>query len=662
MFRSVRSKLLAGIIIPLVIFYGMVALIEMRRQRNHDIHYTEQLKEEAAKRRAEQIDSELARISANLRVLKDYIEAHPDATTDELHWFFSRYVRGNPQLLGIFIAYDPEHNINRKDKILNVYREEGTIKTHMLGGEYDYSRDIYLIPKLTKMQFWSEPYINIEPAKQFICTFSVPFFFDDKFAGCLVADISLEKIRQFVQSNLPDNSQFAVISPKGSIISDSDPELEMNETIFSLAEWYERGELAQWGYQLLRGDDTRIRLAAVNNSQPEKMIWNNKEPVWIIPARIKETNWTLIVATNENVILQPTYERLKQRVYIFIVVLLVIIAIVCFASLRLNTELKYLTDFASELAKGNLNAKVKGKHSEDEFGHLADTFDKMSTELKASINRLVLETEARKTIEGELQAARKIQLSLLPRTFPAFPDRAEFDLYAKNEPATFIAGDFYDFFFINENTIAFTIADVSGHGIPAALFMAVSRTAIRNSAARNNCAVRNNCDIKNNSAKEIMSSVDSLLMSNNDDCMFVTAFFGMYDVSTGELCYVNAGHNPPYVLRSDGSITSLPATGPIMAVVDDAQYDENCIVLAPNDVIVTFTDGVTEAHMRNSSANWKKSKDGLFGEQRLEELIQEVHTGTAKEITDAIFAAVTEHDCGEHQDDITVLVLKRNPV
>ncbi|MCL2743872.1 MAG: SpoIIE family protein phosphatase [Planctomycetaceae bacterium] len=640
----------------------MVALIEMRRQRNHDIHYTEQLKEEAAKRRAEQIDSELARISANLRVLKDYIEAHPDATTDELHWFFSRYVRGNPQLLGIFIAYDPEHNINRKDKILNVYREEGTIKTHMLGGEYDYSRDIYLIPKLTKMQFWSEPYINIEPAKQFICTFSVPFFFDDKFAGCLVADISLEKIRQFVQSNLPDNSQFAVISPKGSIISDSDPELEMNETIFSLAEWYERGELAQWGYQLLRGDDTRIRLAAVNNSQPEKMIWNNKEPVWIIPARIKETNWTLIVATNENVILQPTYERLKQRVYIFIVVLLVIIAIVCFASLRLNTELKYLTDFASELAKGNLNAKVKGKHSEDEFGHLADTFDKMSTELKASINRLVLETEARKTIEGELQAARKIQLSLLPRTFPAFPDRAEFDLYAKNEPATFIAGDFYDFFFINENTIAFTIADVSGHGIPAALFMAVSRTAIRNSAARNNCAVRNNCDIKNNSAKEIMSSVDSLLMSNNDDCMFVTAFFGMYDVSTGELCYVNAGHNPPYVLRSDGSITSLPATGPIMAVVDDAQYDENCIVLAPNDVIVTFTDGVTEAHMRNSSANWKKSKDGLFGEQRLEELIQEVHTGTAKEITDAIFAAVTEHDCGEHQDDITVLVLKRNPV
>jgi len=634
----------------------------MRRQRNHDIHYTEQLKEEAAKRRAEQIDSELARISANLRVLKDYIEAHPDATTDELHWFFSRYVRGNPQLLGIFIAYDPEHNINRKDKILNVYREEGTIKTHMLGGEYDYSRDIYLIPKLTKMQFWSEPYINIEPAKQFICTFSVPFFFDDKFAGCLVADISLEKIRQFVQSNLPDNSQFAVISPKGSIISDSDPELEMNETIFSLAEWYERGELAQWGYQLLRGDDTRIRLAAVNNSQPEKMIWNNKEPVWIIPARIKETNWTLIVATNENVILQPTYERLKQRVYIFIVVLLVIIAIVCFASLRLNTELKYLTDFASELAKGNLNAKVKGKHSEDEFGHLADTFDKMSTELKASINRLVLETEARKTIEGELQAARKIQLSLLPRTFPAFPDRAEFDLYAKNEPATFIAGDFYDFFFINENTIAFTIADVSGHGIPAALFMAVSRTAIRNSAARNNCAVRNNCDIKNNSAKEIMSSVDSLLMSNNDDCMFVTAFFGMYDVSTGELCYVNAGHNPPYVLRSDGSITSLPATGPIMAVVDDAQYDENCIVLAPNDVIVTFTDGVTEAHMRNSSANWKKSKDGLFGEQRLEELIQEVHTGTAKEITDAIFAAVTEHDCGEHQDDITVLVLKRNPV
>jgi len=647
MLQSVRSKLLAGIIVPLVIFYGIVAFTEVRQQVRLAVEDTEKLLQESAKRHTERIEDEFIRISANLKLLKSYIEERPEITTDELDSMFTLCVNNNPQLRGILIAYDPLHSSERKDKLLYVYREEETVKSHLMNEEYDYHGDAYMIPAITGKEFWTEPYIKMEPTKQLICTFSVPFFYNDKFAGCLIANISLAKIREFVQSNMLENAQFAVISPTGSIISDNDPELEMNETVFSLAEWYGRKELAQWGHELPNSSSTAVRFSPAKNSLPEKMIWNNKQPVWVIPVHIKETNWMLVVAANENTILQPSYEQLQQQIILFIAGLIIIICFICFVSFRLTNELKYLTDFASELAKGNLDAKVKNKRSNDEFGNLADTFDKMSIELKSNIHRLVQETAARKIIEEEMQAARRIQTSLLPRTFPPFPNRKEFDLYAKNEPAAFIAGDFYDFFFVNDNVIAFVIADVSGHGIPAALFMAVSRTAIRNFAA------------KNNSAKEIINSVDSFLSGNNDDCMFVSVFFGLYDVSTGELRYVNAGHNPPYVLRSDGSYTTLPNTGTIMAVINYAQYEEKSVILQPNDVIITFTDGVTEAHRKNFNTNWHKGEDVLFSEPRLEALIQKIYTGSAEEICNTIFSAVEEHDGGEHQDDITVLVLKR---
>lgn len=641
MLHTVRSKLLVGILLPLLIIYGLITFFETQRQVRSAIAETKQMMNESTEKRAAILNSEFVKFSAGVDILCDYIDQNSDASIDEITALCSKYVDANQQLIGFFIGFDPEVYPDMKDRTRYIYRNsDNKIAVDPLTNGYDFNRDVYMIPRFTQTGFWTEPYVNIEPAKQLICTLSVPFSRNKKFAGMLMADIGLDKIRDTVQSNTPENSRFCLVSRTGAIISDTNPDFEMNETIFSLAEWYCRDDLAQWGRRVLSNSAPTSRFEPVQNNLLEENIWNNYKPIWIASAPIRQTGWTLLVATDESEILKPIYVNLYQQLALFLLGLLAILGAIAFVSLRLTRSLNRLTHFAEELAAGNLDARVPGKRPNDEFGQLAGTFDQMVVELKSNIDLRMKESLARKAIEEELRVARRIQASLLPRCFPPFPDRNEFDLFARNEPAAFIAGDFFDFFFIDQDTLALVMADVSGHGIPAAMFMAVSRTAIRNFSTQER------------SPKEIIENANNVLSQDNDDCMFVTVFFALYNVRTGELTYVNAGHNPPYIVRTDGSIESMQSTGPFLATFEGIDFDQANIMLRPDDIFVTFTDGVTEAHTEAETI--------LFGEARLERHIKEVRKDNARAICDSIFKIVDDYDHGEHHDDVTVMVLKRS--
>lgn len=245
------------------------------------------------------------------------------------------------------------------------------------------------------------------------------------------------------------------------------------------------------------------------------------------------------------------------------------------------------------------------------------------------------------SIKGDLAVAGEIQQAILPSKFPPFPDLVDkLDIFASMTPAKDVGGDFYDFFQIDTDRIGFVIADVSGKGIPAALFMAVSRTLIRSTGLRGI------------PSHECISYANRLLCNESLDAMFVTVFYGIYTISTGVIDYTNAGHNPPYLLRRNNVVEALPLSQNfIVGVFDDFVYTNSTLKLEPGDAIILYTDGVTEAF------NEEKQQ---FGEKGLEKTLKSVPGADSKEIIEAITEDVAEFSGNEPQnDDITILSLKR---
>lgn len=245
------------------------------------------------------------------------------------------------------------------------------------------------------------------------------------------------------------------------------------------------------------------------------------------------------------------------------------------------------------------------------------------------------------SIKGDLAVAREIQQAILPRIFPPFPEEAaNMDIAASMNAAKDVGGDFYDFFRIDADHIGFVIADVSGKGVPAAIFMAVCRTLIRATG------------IRGVSPSECITYSNSLLAKESVNAMFVTVFYGIYDIRTGEVKYANAGHNPPYLMKADGSVKVLPLSHDFVAgVIDDFQYTEETTLLEKGDTLLLFTDGVTEA----TSPTYEE-----YGEQRLEQRLSQLTQVGCQQIIDAIKADVKAFAGeAEQSDDITLLALKR---
>jgi PAS domain S-box-containing protein len=246
---------------------------------------------------------------------------------------------------------------------------------------------------------------------------------------------------------------------------------------------------------------------------------------------------------------------------------------------------------------------------------------------------------ANKRMGDELNIGRQIQMSMIPLTFPRFPEHKDIDVWAFIRPAREVGGDFYDFFFINERLFAFVVADVSGKGVPAALMMAVSKTLLKS----------NSQDTQ--STAKIVERTNNELSINNDDCMFLTAFFGIIDTRTGKLTYTNAGHNPPYLLSPNGDVNSLSELhGPMIGVMEGVSYDQKELTLGIDDKLMLYTDGVTEAFNINNEQ---------FDEKRLFDYLARSGKLGTKYLVDGLVREI-DGFAGEMEqsDDITAFCLR----
>ncbi len=271
---------------------------------------------------------------------------------------------------------------------------------------------------------------------------------------------------------------------------------------------------------------------------------------------------------------------------------------------------------------------------------LSVTIEKAIAQI-AYIKRMEQEHRQLEGIKDDLAVASQIQLSILPRVFPPFPDCTDkLDIAASMHAAKDVGGDFYDFFRIDDDHIGLVIADVSGKGIPAAIFMAVSRTVIRTTA------------IQGMSPGTCIARSNTLIAKESSNGMFVTVFYGIYNVKTGEITYCNAGHNSPFILKENGKVEELPmSTNLICGIMEGFEFEEGKCQLEQGDTLFTYTDGVSEA----MDVDFK-----MFGENRMKASLAKVAHHTCQQILDTMKADVADFTKGaEQSDDITMLALKR---
>ena len=279
-------------------------------------------------------------------------------------------------------------------------------------------------------------------------------------------------------------------------------------------------------------------------------------------------------------------------------------------------------------------------------GEVFDEEDESLLEALAAHAVVALErarlTEAhveKQRMEEALKLAHEIQMSILPKIFPPFPQRCEFDLYATIEPAREVGGDFYDFFLTADNHLCFAIGDVSGKGVPASLFMAVTKTLLRVIATR----VRR--------PEAVLAELNNELYRNNETGMFVTIFYGVLNIRTGAVEYSNGGHNPLYVLSSQGAVVPVDNTGGMaLGVLANVSYRAKRIQLRAGENLFLYTDGLTEAMDRAGN---------LFSERRLQECLQGVKEVAPAELIRGAVRVVKQFAAGaEQSDDITALAIQ----
>lgn len=332
---------------------------------------------------------------------------------------------------------------------------------------------------------------------------------------------------------------------------------------------------------------------------------------------------------------------------VFALLILVLIVIVVQSLFLHHTLLKPLKLISEEAARFSTDSTVAEKkltdsiRNKDEIGALAGSIDHMEEQIYAYIENITSITAEKQRILTELNLATRIQAAMLPNVFPAFPERADFDIYASMDPAKEVGGDFYDFFLVDDDHLCIVMADVSGKGVPAALFMMASKIILANNA------------MLGKSPKDILTDTNNTICSNNREEMFVSVWLGILELSTGKLTASNAGHEYPVLRKPDGEFELFKDKhGFVIGGMDDMVYSEYEIDLKPGSKLFLYTDGVPEA---------TNAEEELFGNERMVAALNKDASASPKEILGNVRSAVDEFVKNAEQfDDLTMLCIEYN--
>ncbi|MBF0487350.1 MAG: SpoIIE family protein phosphatase [Nitrospirae bacterium] len=566
-----------------------------------------------------------------------------DETKDDVKARLRHVLQNNHEIYGATLAYEP-YTLDKNLKYFGSYyfRRDGAFKFMNFGSEKDnyFNQDWYQIPIELGKPVWSEPYFDPD-AEIIESTYSVPFRDNatgEHYIGIMATDVDLNWLHETVASVKMFKTGYAfLISKNGTIVTHPDKELIMNESIFSIAETRADKNLRDIGRAMIRGE---TGFKQIKGFGPIKKS-NKFHKAWLFYMPLRSEGWALGLIVPDEELLADINALHEKNAAIALIGLLILSIFIASVSASITRPLRRLATAAKDIASGNLDdCKMPPARTKDEIGVLTNSFIYMKSALREYIRELTEATRAKEQIESELKIAHDIQMSFLIKLFPPFPDRADLDLFATIMPAKEVGGDFYDFFFIDDTHLCFLIADVSGKGVPASLFMAMTKTLLK---AQTSVGL---------SPNKILSDVNGKLAKDNNVNMFVTIFFGILDTESGVVEFANGGHNPPLLYKKDtAELIPLECAGIVVGIMEeDITFDKGTITMQSGDFILMYTDGVTEGI---------NEKDEEFGEERLNHLIVENHDKPIKEFIGLINEAVTQFSNGQPQfDDITLMILK----
>lgn len=554
---------------------------------------------------------------------------------DELYRITQMMLEDNPVIMGSAIAfrpnYFPEYGVWFSPYS---YRENNTIKTKQLGSdEYDYYKmDWYQTTDSLKHDYWSEPYFDKGGGEMLMTTYCYPLTDENRrIVAVITADILLDYITEFLDVEYFNHAYACMVSRKGTFISQTEEGIVLEENFFELAKESGQYELIEVAQEMIAG----------NSGMKEwKSPWYGDSYIFFMPLRHMGWSTAIVCEMSE---LFKDYNRSALALLILFVLMLVLLAFILRESVhRLIAPLTKFTQAVDEVAQGNLQATLPDIHSKDEMFRLHQSFSIMQQSLVNQMEELKQVNATKGRIEGELKAAKDIQLSMLPKAYTPTDDSKNLDIYGFQISANNVGGDLYDYILCDDK-LFFCIGDVSGKGIPAALVMVKILGQFRN-------LVRYENDLK-----LIVESLNKTACDGNVTSMFVTFFIGMINIHTGHLLYCNAGHNKPFVVNNIAAGSSSSVCEELSAkpnlplgVIEGTPYVVHEYDFPIGATLFLYTDGLSEATSRERERFGLKRvrenlKSGVSCKALIEEMIQAVHQFVGE---------------APQYDDLTLLVIK----
>ena len=554
---------------------------------------------------------------------------NPDAMID----LARNVIVNNPELYGCSISFEPWY-YPKKGLYFSPYAhmQDGSVAIEMDGGDdfqYFYM-DWYQLPRLLNQPCWTEPYIDVDKVDghaEFVTSYCKPLIGNDgEFAGSLSLDLSLEWLSETILSVKPyPNSYSIVLGRGGNYLVHPDPEKLLYQTIFTETLETPNPEITALGHAMLDGEEG-MRILEIDGVQN-----------YVFFKPIKATNWSVAIICPEKDIF-GAFAHLRNLVIAIVIVGLILMFIV-FTRLISNelTPLRRLVDQADTISTGRFSESLPEPEHDDEIGRLTRSFGHMQSSLVNYIKELTETTANNERIEGELRIARNIQMSMVPRVFPPFPERREIDLFASMTPAKEVGGDLYDYFLFKDK-LFFCIGDVSGKGVPGSLLMAVSRNIFR-------VVLKQELP-----PAQIARQINEIISADNEQMMFMTMFIGMIDLSTGRMEYCNCGHNPPVVFSGDHAEFLTVKSNVPLGIDPSFEFAGEEIADIREQPFLFYTDGLNEAE------NYVHEQ---YGDERILEVLRSRPYSSAQDTIQRIQTDLAAFVNGaEASDDLTLLCLK----
>ena len=594
------------------------------------------VRQEAINRASEVLDNTVLRVNRLLDRVTiatdnfEWLPARHLATPDSILGYSARILQCNPDLNGCSISFEPDF-FKSKGRYFSAYsyNNNGNIETEQEGNDqYEYFyMDWYQLPKLLDYPIWTEPFVDYNPeavyTQEVIASYCKPLKDKDgNFMGSISSDISLEWLSKMVSSVKPyPNSYSIMIGQSGTYFVHPDSAKLLNETIFTPTLEHPDSALTELGHAMQRGETGMRQLKFEGHDS------------YVFYKPLGSTGWSVAIVCPESDIFGG-YNRLYNIVIAIVIVGLLVILIV-FRSMihRELSPLHTLALQAETIASGQFDKELPADKRIDEIGKLNHSFTNMQRSLVKYIDELKHTTAVKASIESELKVASDIQMGMIPRLFPPFPERLDIDLYASMTPAKVVGGDLYDYFIQNER-LYFCVGDVSGKGIPASMFMAVTCNLFRIFAQQNR------------SPEDIATQMNTFLTKDNEQSMFVTMFIGMIDLRRGHMEFCNCGHNAPIF---DGKFLEAKDTNQPLGLWECKAFKGEVIEDIRDKKLLIYTDGLNEA---------ENMQQEHLGDERLLELMSDTANLDSEQIINKFKAAVINHRAGaEPNDDMTLLCL-----